>query len=123
MLASLAVFLVGFRVYGHFLGGIDGLTPLPEDYWPYQGELPWQPPPRQNDLENKLRMAFGEGPELKRIFKLEIPSRHLVLAADDFIIPKEGKGKGKVFLPLLSIGVFGVKGTYPEIHTITCNEA
>jgi lipopolysaccharide export system protein LptA len=123
MLASLAVFLVGFRVYGHFLGGIDGLTPLPEDYWPYQGEVPWQPPPRQNDLENKLRMAFGEGPELKRIFKLEIPSRHLVLAADDFIIPKEGKGKGKVFLPLLSIGVFGVKGTYPEINTVTCNKA
>jgi hypothetical protein len=107
MIAGLAVFLVGFGVYGHFLGGIDGLTPLPENYWPDQSGAPFSlPPPRPNDLENKIRMAFGEpSAELKRIIRLEIPSRHLVLAADDFQILKEGERKGQVLLAPLSIAV------------------
>jgi lipopolysaccharide export system protein LptA len=126
MAVGLAIFLAGFRVYAHFLGGIDGLTPLPEDYWPDQDSVVvWPPPPplRSSELENKLRMAFGDpSAELKRIIRLEIPSRHLVLAADDFQIVREGERKGQVRLAPLSIAVFG-KGSYPEINTVTCNEA
>ena len=51
MVVGLIVFLAGFRVYGHFLGGIDGLTPLPEDYWPDQtseGSLFPPPSPRSS---------------------------------------------------------------------------
>ena len=89
-LALMIVVFVGvasaYGVYGHFLGGIDGLTPLPEDFWPERG--PTEPRiliPQVNKAEEKLIQAFHKDcEELKRINRLEVPSRHLVLAVDRF---------------------------------------
>src|SRR6266851_5789170 len=90
MMVVFAGLLSGYAVYGHFLGGIDGLTPLPKDYWPpVEGSSPPEfIAARRNEAEEKLKEAFAgptsECPELKRINKLEIPSRHMVLAVDKF---------------------------------------
>ena len=108
--------------------GIDGLTPLPEDFWPPKGAVePWVAGPAHvNKAEEKLIKAFSgdsfnpECPELKRINKLEIPSRHMVLAVDEFKPVDEGKHKGKVLLQPFSLAMFG-KGE--EINTIQSQEA
>ena len=49
------------QVYAHFLGGIDGLPPLPEEFWPQPNLVETDPPPlRENEADRKLRLAFGE---------------------------------------------------------------
>jgi lipopolysaccharide export system protein LptA len=110
-----------YGVYGHFLGGIDGLTPLPEDYWPQQGPIdPTTIVPRTNKAEEKLIQAFHKDcEELKRINRLEVPSRHLVLAVDKFEPVTEGEHKGEILLQPFSVAMFG-KGTgdHQEINTI-----
>jgi lipopolysaccharide export system protein LptA len=110
-----------YEVYGHFLGGIDGLTPLPEHYWPQQEVV--DPPkisPHVNKAEEKLIQAFHKDcEELKRINRLEVPSRHLVLAVDKFEPVTEGEHKGEILLQPFSVAMFG-KGTgdHQEINTI-----
>jgi lipopolysaccharide export system protein LptA len=128
-LALMIVVFVGlasaYGVYGHFLGGIDGLTPLPEDFWPEHG--PTEPIILNpaNKAEEKLIRAFHAGcEELKRINRLEVPSRHLVLAVDEFKPVPEGKHKGQMLLQPFSVAMFG-KGTgdQQEINTIKSREA
>lgn len=121
MMVAFAGLLSGYSVYGHFLGGIDGLTPLPEDYWPpIQGQevAHLNVTVHRNQAEEMLKKAFSEAcEELKRINKLEIPSRHMVLAVDKFepVTEKDPEHQGQVLLEPFSIAIFGKGG---EINTI-----
>jgi hypothetical protein len=124
MIVVFVALVSAYRVYGHFLGGIDGLTPLPEEFWPPDGG-PAEPIVRSlahvNKAEEKLINAFNENcPELKRINKLEVPSRHMVLAVDEFKPVQEGKHNGQVLLQPFSLAIFG-KGN--EINTIKSEQA
>jgi lipopolysaccharide export system protein LptA len=126
MIVVFACLLGGYSVYGHFLGGIDGLTPLPEDYWPPTGPPnPLPPSVRRNMAEEMLKKAFAaDCDELRRINKLEIPSRHMVLAVDRFKpITEEDDDKehlGQVLLSPFSVAIFGKDG---EINTIRSKQA
>ena len=119
--------LLGYEVYAGFLGGIDGLTPLPEEYWPQEGEPRPLPPitAMTNPADRKLQQSFGEAcPELQRTIKLEIKSRGLVLAVDD--CNPEPTNARRVLMQPFSIAIFG-KGTkpgdYPLIRTVRSNRA
>ena len=81
-----AVFLTAYFGYAlSVLGGIDGLPPLPDVYWPGDGRSVEFPAvaPRSNRLEDKIREAFGsECQEQNRPLKLEVHSRNILIAAD-----------------------------------------
>jgi hypothetical protein len=124
-----ALFLSGYLVYGRFLGGIDGLPALPEQYFP--GNEP-EPRPQDNrpsiieqptPLEQKLRMAFGEDcQELNYAIKLEVRSRNMVFASNNFTLMPDGR----VQLDPLSLAVFGKAvgpNNFPEINTVRCKKA
>ncbi|HMC88741.1 MAG TPA: hypothetical protein VKI17_04295, partial [Gemmataceae bacterium] len=94
--AGFVVFLTAYLVYAHFLGGIDGLPPLPEAYSPIAsdgGDPPRPPsPPQENSADSKLRLAFANfWDEIKnRKIKLELQQRGIVLAAQDATIQPDG---------------------------------
>jgi hypothetical protein len=120
-----AVFFTAYQVYSAFLGGIDGLTPLPSDYWPVAAgsEFPISSLPPVNLADRKLLQAFGEAcVELRRNTKLEVRNRGLVLAVDEFK-PIEG---GRVQLKPFSAAIFGKPHpgeNVPEINTIQSDVA
>jgi lipopolysaccharide export system protein LptA len=126
LVAGFAVFFSAYASYSHFLGGIDGLAPLPEGYGPVSGDpgdLP-PPPPRENSAESKLRVAFGEDcPEAKDWkIKLELQSRRIVLASQDMVIMPDGR----LQLTPFSLAIFGKErgaGQFPEINTVRSQEA
>ena len=103
-----------------YLGGIDGLPPLPEKFCPTPGR-PTEIGPltiRHNTLDQKIKLAFGEGcPELVRPIRLEMHNKGMVLAADQFQIEQDGR----VCLTPLSVGLFGkpkLNQKTPEINTL-----
>lgn len=125
---GLALFVFSYGVYIHFLGGIDGLPTLPDQYSYSKnrlgdGGLP--PPPIQpaNYVDDQLRMAFGEECiELKYPIKLGVRSRGMFLAAKEFRILEDGR----VRLSPISVALFGKntpEGKCPEINTLRCNVA
>ncbi len=118
----MTLFLAGYFVYAYFLGGIDGLPVLPEIYVLTPGTDPdWLAPDQGNEgeTERKLKWAFGaESEEAKRPIKLDLRSRRLLLAANEFEIVKED---GRVKLSPFSAALFSDhKGddTFPEINTV-----
>src|SRR5438874_20900 len=125
MIVVFAALATGYGVYSRFLGGIDGLTPLPEDFWPPPPggavEPPVVPFAHRNKAEEKLKAAFGMNcKELTRTNRLEIPSRHMVLAVDEFKPVPEGEHQGQILLEPFSAAIFG-KGS--EINTIRSQKA
>jgi hypothetical protein len=125
VVVGLLIFLTGYSVYAIYLGGIDGLPPLPEEYWSrYDGVVdPNGVKIRVNPVVIKLQQSFGsECEELKRPIKLEVPARGLVLSATEFHIEDDGR----VRLAPLSVAMFskprpGEKA--PEITTLQCEIA
>jgi hypothetical protein len=121
LVASLAVFLTGYEVYAHFLGGIDGLPPLPAAYVadPLRPHIDL-PPQKESDADRKLRQAFGsECDEVKRPIKLDVRSRRMVLATTQV---KVDEPDGRVKLFDFSLALWGNNAgdvAYPEINTIT----
>src|SRR5262249_7432554 len=121
LLASgFAVFFAAYFGYAiSFLGGIDGLPPLPSIYWPgeYNPEL-GPVGPRGNRLETKLRQAFGEEcRELNRPIRIELHSKSIALAAEQFQIEQDGR----VCLSPVSMALFGkdkMDGKPVEINTL-----
>src|SRR5437762_826932 len=107
LLAALGVvmFATSYVVYAAQMGGIDGLPPLPEAFFPKENPNPPPPPlTGQSVVDMKLEQAFGkECPELHRHLKIEVEARGLLLAAKDFEILKDGR----VLLSPLSVAVFG----------------
>lgn len=119
---TFVLLLSSYRVYAYFLGGIDGLPPLDEKYWP--GERPAETPRAQrNQVDVKLQMAYGEEcEELKRPIKVEASAKGALLASDEFIIERDGR----VRLAPVSLALFSKKtppGKFPEITTIRGNTA
>jgi hypothetical protein len=88
---GLAQCLVLYAGYDHFLGGIDGLPPLPPSLFP--GDAPPVPAaPKSNAINEKLKQAFGNPcPELGWSFKVELHSRNMVVAARSFEILEREK--------------------------------
>lgn len=127
MLASgFAVFLSAYVSYGMtFLGGIDGLPPLPVAYQPPDADQVSLPPigPRGNKLEQKLRQSFGDdAPELTRPIRIEMRSKNLLMAADQFQIEPDGR----ICLSPLSLAVFGKdkpKAKAADINSLRCQTA
>ena len=125
--AGFVVFLTAYLVYAHFLGGIDGLPPLPEAYSPIaQPDDPIRPPSvtQENSVDNKLRMAFGNAyDEVKnRKIKLELQQRGIVLAAQEAKILEDGRVELKPF----SLAIFRkerVPEKFPEINTVQSKSA
>lgn len=119
-----AVFFAAYMVYAHFLGGINGLPPLPDEYGPIaEGIKHLVPPERENDADHKLRIAFGpDCEEVKnRNIKVELQSRGMVLAAQEIKFED-----GRVKLTPFSLAIFGKDrdgDKFPEINTIKCREA
>ena len=121
-------FLATYLVYANRIGGIDGLPPLPKQYYPKDNPNPEPPPKKGLSLTaRRLEQAFGKGCEeasLKRPIKIEIPARGMILSAGDFrIMPMPD---GRVELKPVSVALFGKAigedGT-PEINTIRGNIA
>ena len=125
---GLALFATGYLVYGRFLGGIDGLPPLPENL-----RVPADPKGltptgdagavKASKLQKRLREAFGEGcDELRRHIKLELNAKSTVLTADTFFIEPDGRLR----LEPLSVALFDKPkndGLGQGINTIRCQKA
>jgi hypothetical protein len=126
MLAGLAVCLALYQVYLFFLGGYDGLTPLPAEYWPGQKtdfapvrDTPNPEPP----VVRKLRLAFGpQAKEADRPILIESVQHGLVLAAQKaFLNPQ-----GKLELEQVAVAFFGKKkseSAQPDIATLQGDRA
>ena len=125
MLGGLTLFLAGYAVYAHFLGGIDGLPVLPEKYLvTKEGSDEIAPLDQRGDENDKWKWAFGnESIEAKREIKLDLRSKNMLLAAKVFDIDKDD---GRVVLAPFSAALFGKNkgdGAFPEINTIQSDVA
>ncbi len=121
---GLVFFVAAYIGYVNALGGIDGLTPLPPEFYPPESSPPPTSPVRlpEPTINERLQQAFGPAcEELKWPVQLELKSRGLVLVAQSFTV---GEGN-TVNLNTLSLAVFGKHsdGSYPEINTIKAKEA
>ena len=118
------MFFVAYGVYAYFLGGVDGLPPLPEMAFPSDDPIINPPPPLAGDnMERKFRMAFGAAcEEQNRSIRLEKRDSGFVLAADNFAIEPDGRVKLWPF----SIALFAkdkADGLFPEINTVKADVA
>ncbi|MCS6850945.1 MAG: hypothetical protein NZ700_07215 [Gemmataceae bacterium] len=120
-LLGVIVFGSGYVVYAFFLGSVDGLPQLPEEFV-HRAE-PTEPlstpTVRPETLaDQRLRQAFGEEcQELKRTIKLEVRAKGVVVAFDQFDCEPDGRVK----LAPFSLAVFSKPrgdGGPPEIHSI-----
>src|SRR5207248_1182098 len=118
--ASFMALVCAYFAYTQALGGVDGLTPLPKEYWPTD-----KPPPpivlAPNSADLKLQQAFGEAcPELQRNVKLLLRDRTMVLAADEISCGKP-EHKGNVVVSGFSLAIFKAdpQGGFPNINTVT----
>ena len=122
LVGGFLLFLTGYGVYDFFLGGIDGLPPLPPDYGP-TGEI-YRPPSEDSgsDADKKLQQAFGPGcQELRRPIRLLLRDKGVALAAGQFDF-EDGRVKFSPF----SAAMFPKNAkpeAYPEINTVQCEVA
>jgi lipopolysaccharide export system protein LptA len=126
LVVGFAVFAGAYGVYAHFLGAINGLPPLPEAYLPNETlVMTPEPPaqPRQQEVDRKLRMAFGEDcEELSRSIRFEVRNRGMALSAGAIIFEKNGD----VSLSPISLALFGKTvgpAGVPEINTVRAKDA
>ncbi len=125
--AGLLCYLTCYFGYARsFLGAIDGLPGLPEEYRrPAPGDVPsvFVPRDKPKPVEEKLKLAFGRDcPELGRPIKLELHSRSMVLAAAEFQLTPDGRARFRQ----ISVALFGKDkgdGHHPEINTLRGNVA
>jgi hypothetical protein len=119
---GIAFFLVGYGVYAFFLGGIDGLAPLPDDY--QIGDVgPLPPAPPDEEIDRKLQMAFGpQCPQIKKTIKFEVRKKGMVIAATQAYF---NEPDGRVKLIDLSLALFKDKfgAKIPEINTLQSDVA
>jgi lipopolysaccharide export system protein LptA len=122
------VFTLIYLVYSMTsLGRINTLPPLPDKYIEgkqgSQRETIVEGPRMPTPLERKLEMAFRPGcEELKWPVRLELNSRSMVMAAEDFKVETDGR----VLLEHMSLALFGKKkndGRDIEINTLRCKRA
>src|SRR5262245_7390422 len=124
MIAGTFLFLAGFAVYDYFLGGYDGLPPLPEDCLPIADGLPFAPMDQTDpEKQRKMKIAFDVGSEeAQRKLILDSTTRNMLLAIDQFDIEDDGRVKLSPFSVALFPKKKGEAG-YPEVNTIQCEVA
>ena len=128
-LFGLLVFAGGYVGYASFLGGFDGLPPLPKHYQKANGPTQILPPvsPPGNSMQRKFELAFGPNcVEMRYPYKLEVPNKGLLFAYLEFEIIKDGPRKGWVLMSPLSVAIFGKKKAVdgvPEINTMYADVA
>ncbi len=124
LLLGTVVFTAAYGVYAHFLGRVDGLPALPEDFAiSASTEIDTeQRPVIEIEVDRKLKLAFGvDCAELKRTIKIEVKARGIVVATDQFIIERGGERDGQVRMEPFSIAIYGKprgKDAFPEINTV-----
>lgn len=124
LIAGTFAFILAYGVYDFLLGRFDGLPLLPAEYV-YDKDGLDKPPlePTPDETDRKIRMAFGaESDEARRKFILNINSKQIILAVDNFdIVPDSPVVKLSPF----SVAMFPKKkgDGYPEINTIQCETA
>jgi len=127
--AGIAVFLAGYTIYAFFLGGIDGMPPLPEQFLRAENPVSIDKllPPTETEIDFKLRMAFGKDcKEIKKRYKFAISKKGIVVAAADVFF---NEPDGRVRLEDFSVAVIKDnaadrgEGKWPEINTITSDWA
>jgi len=125
LIAGTFLFLAGFAVYDYFLGGYDGLPPLPEDCLPIAGDRPFVPvDPKDPECDKKMRIAFDvASEEARRKLILDSTTRNMLLAVDQFDIEDDGRVKLSPFSVALFPKKKGNAGAYPEVNTIQCEVA
>lgn len=110
--------ILGFYLgYGFVLGSIDGLPPLPKGLMPHSREhLPPLPARPASRVVSKLQLAFGpDCPEVGRQIKIEIGSKKMVFAADQF----QPEPDGRVSLKPMSVAIFSSDKSNPRLTEIS----
>jgi len=110
--------VLGFYIgYSFVLGSIDGLPPLPAGLMPHSREhLPPLPARPASRVSSKLQLAFGpDCPEVGRQIKIEISSKKMVFAADQF----QPEPDGRVSLKPLSVAIFNSDKANPRLTEIS----
>jgi hypothetical protein len=124
--SAFGLLIATYTVYAHFLP-IDGLPQLPEKYMRGDVKTPSRAVgPRRDIVAEKLKMAFGENCKEatpKFPIKLQMPARHMILAADSFNFERDAEGR--VRLSPVSLAIFGKPepNKFPEINTIRAEVA
>jgi hypothetical protein len=120
LIGGLLLALSSYAAYALFLGGIDGVAPLPQEYL-WDLNAPEITDPGTGDAAKYLEMAFGANcHEMKQPLQLWLPDKGIVFAAGDF---KIDPADGRVRLEPFSAAVFHkskTPGGFPEISTIVC---
>jgi lipopolysaccharide export system protein LptA len=119
LLAGFGLFLLGFFIYSHYLGSIDGLPQLGYEKLPDSDPNGSAPPPiRPYKADELLAKAFGARDDIQKMpIKLEVNSKNLVLASQEFEILPDGRARLTPFY----LAIFGKdtpEGKFPEINTI-----
>lgn len=125
LLGGLALFLTGFGVYTYFLGGIDGLPPLGDEFLPDPNGRVIRETTKYPaiTIDRKLVWAFGlECPELQRSIKLDLSQKGWGIAAGEFENLPDGRIKLFPFSAFLAPNK-QVADKIPEINTLRCDEA
>lgn len=119
LMSGSGLFLAVYLVYAYFLGGIDGLAPLPEKLVRRPGDagMVLPPPPLESETDRRLKQAFGlDCPELERTIKLIVSNRGLILASSDAKVLPDGQVRLTKFSIAVFRGEFHETG-FPEINT------
>lgn len=126
LVAGFALFFGAYQIYNYFLGGIDGLPPLPAGYARLASNdrsARDVVPRTTNDIKERLVLAFGADEEIANCpIKLDIRMRGLVLAAKEYKILTDGR----LWLKYFNLAHFGKQqreGQFPEINTVRSREA
>ena len=124
LVSGFVLFVVFYGVYAFFLGWVDGFPVLPVALHPPEhSDTPIDFVPEEPISDKKLRMAFGKKcPEVKHTIKVDIKSRMMTFACNEFNILEDGRVK---FTPF-SIAIFSKDrkdGLLQEINTLRSDEA
>lgn len=118
LFTGFGLFFTCYVVYAAYLGGIDGLPPLPEEWRCNASGDQKRPIRHQPQTDEKLGKAFGNREDIQKMpIKLEVNSKNLVLASETFDVLKDGRVRLTPFL----LAVFGKDpgpGKFPEINTV-----
>jgi hypothetical protein len=117
LVAGLCLFATGYAIYSYFLGGIDGLPPLPPELQPQVGYVD-VPGTATHEADRRLELAFGPGcEEMRRPLRLLLRDKGVVLSTGEV---KTDEPDGRIKLSPFSAAMFPKnKGEgFPEINTV-----
>ncbi len=122
LMVGALIFLSAYIVYAQFLGGIDGLQPLPPEYLPNPNADAFAGPP-QDEKGKILQLAFGSNcPEMKYPIQLWMRDKGIVIAAGDCRFEEDGRVR---LTPFSGVHLPRSKTprTQQDLYTIQCEDA